>query len=224
MASSAWKTGNYSELALDWPTEGRHILAQFDSESVIVYQAYCTSIAQAALAGNKLGGGGFSFDRMSWIKPNFLWMMYRSGWGTKPDQEVTLALRIRREFFDGLLACCVSSTFQPDIHDTKSGWMDAVRRSEVRIQWDPDHDPAGSGLARRALQLGLRGETLRRLASAAMVSISDVSEFVSRQRAAAASGGWDDLLVADEAVYPVEPERVRRRLKLSPWLLSADLM
>src|SRR5262245_58806343 len=25
---------------------------------------------------------------MSWIKLNFLWMMFRSGWGTKPDQEV----------------------------------------------------------------------------------------------------------------------------------------
>ncbi len=217
MVTSAWETGNYRELAAHWPTEGRHILAQFDGESVIVYQAYRASIAQAALASNRLGGGGFSFDRMSWIKPNFLWMTYRSGWGTKPDQEVTLALRIRRDFFDGLLSCCVASTFQPDIHGTKSAWMDEVRRSEVRIQWDPDHDPAGGRLARRALQLGLRGEPLRRLAGAAMISISDVSEFVSKQRAVAVSGDWDELRVADEAVYPVEPERVRRRLGLSPW-------
>ena len=36
-------------------------------------------------------GGAFSLDRMSWIKPNFLWMMFRSGWGTKEGQEVTLA-------------------------------------------------------------------------------------------------------------------------------------
>jgi len=27
---------------------------------------------------------------MSWIKPNFLWMMYRCGWGTKEGQQVTL--------------------------------------------------------------------------------------------------------------------------------------
>ena len=32
--------------------------------------------------------------------------------------------------------------------------------SEVRLQWDPDHDPHGRPLARRALQLGLRGEAL----------------------------------------------------------------
>jgi hypothetical protein len=41
---------------------------------------------------------------MSWIKPNFLWVMYRSGWGTKAGQELTLALRLRRSFFNGLPA------------------------------------------------------------------------------------------------------------------------
>ncbi|WP_141653813.1 DUF4291 family protein, partial [Erwinia billingiae] len=25
----------------------------------------------------------FSMTRMTWIKPSFLWMMYRSGWGMK---------------------------------------------------------------------------------------------------------------------------------------------
>jgi hypothetical protein len=41
---------------------------------------------------------------MSWIKPGFLWMMYRSGWGTKSGQQVVLAVRLPREFFDHLLA------------------------------------------------------------------------------------------------------------------------
>jgi hypothetical protein len=31
-----------------------------------------------------------------------------------------------------------------------------VARSEVRLQWNPDHDPTGNKLERRALQLGLR--------------------------------------------------------------------
>jgi len=25
-------------------------------------------------------------NRMTWIKPNFLWMMYRSGWASKKNQ------------------------------------------------------------------------------------------------------------------------------------------
>ena len=38
------------------------------------------------------GGDHFSLNRMSWVKPNFLWMMYRSGWGQKEGQVVVLAV------------------------------------------------------------------------------------------------------------------------------------
>src|SRR3954467_13565253 len=85
-----------------WPQSGRHILAHFDADSIVVYQAYRPTIGRYAAAHQRFSGE-FSFARMSWIKTNFLWMMYRSGWGTKPDQEVTLAIRIRRAGFDQLL-------------------------------------------------------------------------------------------------------------------------
>jgi Domain of unknown function (DUF4291) len=96
-------TEPYSEQVKAWPREGRHILAQYDDDTIVVYQAYRPSIGRFA-AENGTFGGDFSYARMSWIKPNFLWMMYRSGWGTKEGQEVTLALRLRRTFFDALLA------------------------------------------------------------------------------------------------------------------------
>ena len=32
-----------------WPKEGRHILAQYDKNSVVVYQAYCPEIAEYAV-------------------------------------------------------------------------------------------------------------------------------------------------------------------------------
>lgn len=52
-----------------WPKAGRHILAQYDHDTVVVYQAYRPSIGHHAV---KFGtfGGGFSNSRMSWIKPN----------------------------------------------------------------------------------------------------------------------------------------------------------
>src|SRR5437762_1976411 len=84
-----------------WPKEGRHILAQYDDDSIIVYQAYRPSIGRYTIEHGYFGGG-FSLSRMSWIKPNFLWMMYRCGWGTKEGQEIVLGLRIRREFFDAI--------------------------------------------------------------------------------------------------------------------------
>jgi hypothetical protein len=72
----------YSEQVKVWPNEGRHILAQYDDATVIVYQAYRPSIGRHAVEHGAFGGD-FSHARMSWIKPNFLWMMYRSGWGAK---------------------------------------------------------------------------------------------------------------------------------------------
>src|SRR3954465_6657814 len=95
-----------------WPKSGRHILAQFDAESVVVYQAYNPAIGHWA-ARHGYFGSGFGMGRMSWIKPNFLWMMYRSGWGTKENQEVTLAIRLRRDAFDEILSLAVPSSYDP---------------------------------------------------------------------------------------------------------------
>ena len=69
-------TEPYLEQASTWPGPGRHILAQFDDDTIIVYQAYYLSISRFA-ADHGDFGGGFSLSHMSWIKPNFLWMMYR---------------------------------------------------------------------------------------------------------------------------------------------------
>src|SRR5262245_23980047 len=104
------RTAPYLDQVVDWPREGRHILAQYDEETIIAYQAYRPAIGGFASQHGYLGGE-FSYSRMSWIKPNFLWMMYRSGWGAKEGQEITLALRLRRSFFDQLLLAAVASTY-----------------------------------------------------------------------------------------------------------------
>src|SRR4029077_15450945 len=109
-------------------------------------------------------GGEFSLNRMSWIKPNFLWMMYRSGWGTKDGQEVTLAIWLRRAAFEEILREAVPSSYTPDGYASDDDWQAAVAHSSVRLKWDPDHNPSGHLLARRAIQLGLRGDTLARYA------------------------------------------------------------
>ena len=80
------KTAPYTEHAPVWPQSGRHIMAQFDADTIVVYQAYRPAIAGFAVEHQRFGGE-FSFSRMSWIKPNFLWMMFRSGWASKEGQE-----------------------------------------------------------------------------------------------------------------------------------------
>lgn len=201
----------YSAQALTWPQQGRHILAQFDAETVVVYQAYKPEIGHFA-SRNGYFGGSFSLNRMSWIKPNFLWMMYRSGWGTKPDQEITLAVRLQRPAFDTLLAQAVPSSFDPRQYETEAAWKAAVACSDVRLQWDPDHDPAGRPLARRALQLGMRGATLARYTREWIVSIEDISAFVATQRDMLTAHRLDQLETPCEEVYPVTDEVVAGRL------------
>src|SRR6516165_11257225 len=164
------------------PTTGRHVVAQFDDESVVVYQAYRPAIGHFA-AKNGYFGGEFRLNRMSWIKPNFLWMMYRCGWASKEGQEVVLAVRLKRSAFDEILSLAVHSTFVPEVYGTEDAWKRAVAGSDVRLQWDPDHDPAGKPVERRAIQLGLRGEVLARYAKDWLLEVEDISDFVREQKA-----------------------------------------
>lgn len=190
----------YSSQCARWPSAGEHILAHYDDEDIIVYQAYRPSTGHYAIEHGRFGGPDYSLNRMSWIKPNFLWMMYRSGWGAKEGQEVILGLRVRRAFFDGVLAQAVDSTYQPDRYASREAWKAAVEASEVRLQWDPDHDPQGGKLARRAVQLGLRGKTLEEFASDALLEVIDMTPFVAEQRIYAMAGD-DRLTTPSEQVY-----------------------
>jgi Domain of unknown function (DUF4291) len=171
----------YTEQLPLWPQSGRHIMAQFDDDSIYVYQAYRPSIAKFAVEHQRFGGD-FSFSRMSWIKPNFLWMMYRAGWASKEGQEHILAVRLRRRFFDELLRQVVPSTFDPVRFASREAWQASVASSDVRLQWDPDHDPSGKPVQRRAVQLGLRGDALRRYGEKELISVDDITAFVVEQR------------------------------------------
>ena len=162
------ETRPYLDQVKSWPTSGRHILAQYDDESIVVYQAYRPTIAEFAVRHQRFGGE-FKLTRMSWIKPNFLWMMYRCGWASKEGQEHVLAVRLRREFFDRVLRLAVPSGFHKGRYSTAAEWKEALHSSEVRLQWDPDHSPAGGKVERRAIQLGLRGSILKEYAQEALI-------------------------------------------------------
>lgn len=194
-----------------WPQRGRHILAQFDADTIVVYQAYRPAIGRFA-AEHQRFGGPFSLERMSWIKPNFLWMMYRSGWGTKEGQEVTLAVRLRRDAFDTILAEAIHSAHVPEVYGERSAWEQLGKRSDVRLQWDPDHGPSGDKQERRAIQLGLRGAAIARYAGEWIVEIEDISAFVAEQRRVWFEGDREALITPREEVYPVADPAVAAKL------------
>ncbi len=205
------RTENYLSQLKRWPATGRHLLAQFDHETVVVYQAYRPAIGFFATQ-NQYFGGEFSFNRMSWIKPNFLWMMYRSGWGTKSGQEITLAVKLRRAGFDEILGVAVHSSFVPEIYASHDEWKTRLTNSSARLQWDPDHDPCGETQERRAIQLGLAGNVLRRYAHEWIVEIEDISRFVNEQRTQAQRNGFGNLVTPLEDVYPIQNPAIARNI------------
>jgi Domain of unknown function (DUF4291) len=130
------------------------IRAVYDEQTIRVYQAYSDQIADSALAHGTFVSPPFKMERMTWIKPSFLWMMYRSGWGLKDaGQSRILAIDITREGFEWALAhSCLS---HPDPSMNQDEWKRLKNESPVRIQWDPERNLLLQPLPHRAIQIGL---------------------------------------------------------------------
>ena len=208
------KTKLYKEQLKEWPESGRHIMAQYDDKKIIVYQSYRPEIGLFA-AENQFFGGVFSLERMTWIKPNFLWMMYRNGWGTKVGQEVVLAVHLKREAFERYLNKAVYSSYQEQIYGDRETWKTAVKKSDIRLQWDPDHNPYGGKLERRAIQIGIRNQEIKRFAKDDILEVEDISRFVKEQHQYVLNRQLDKLLIPEEKPFLPKDKTTFLHLKLS---------
>jgi hypothetical protein len=179
--------------------EQNKIYAKYDDTSIRVYQAYNDRIASEALELNTLGDS-FKKDRMTWIKPSFLWMMYRSGWGTKKDQERVLAIDIYRTFFDELLSKAVLTSFDNSIYVSHDEWKVQLSKSSVRCQFDPDRDIHGNPLEKRAIQLGIKEDMVQKYITEGICAITDITSKVKEYR------GKIEKDVFDNTLLPVETE------------------
>ena len=164
----------------------RQVRAVFTDETLTVYQAYSPEIAIPALAAGRFVPP-FRPGRMTWIKPSFRWMMYRCGWATKPGQEFVLAISIRRAGLEDALRTTVLSHYDPDRHANRADWSRAVRRSSVRVQWDPERDLRLRPLAHRSLQVGLSGGMSARYVDEWITTIEDVTPLARHVHAVAGS-------------------------------------
>jgi hypothetical protein len=180
----------------------RQVRAEFDDTTLIVYQAYSPAIADAAvIAGTFVPP--FKLDRMTWIKPSFLWMMYRSGWATKPGQERILAIRITREGFEAALGNACLSHFDPDVYTDHAAWKECLRTSAVRVQWDPERTPTLQPLPWRSLQVGLAGTAARRYVTEWITDVADITHHAKRLRLEASRDG---AALPQERPFPLPRE------------------
>lgn len=190
----------------------RQLYAAYDDEGVYVYQAYKPEIAQAALRKGTFAEG-FSLERMTWIKPSFGWMLYRSGYASKENQEVVLRIKLSHSGWLAILSQAVESVYNPQHFPSETAWKQALSLSEVRFQWDPERHVNGQVLERRAIQLGMRGQTVRRYVDEWIVQLEDVTALAHAvHEAVLQKQALPEL--SEERVYPLD-EGLEARLGIS---------
>lgn len=202
----------YNQSLQRLPKKGQHILGHQDQKLIVVYQAYKNSIADFAVKNQFLGGPDYSYSRMSWIKPNFLWMMYRCGWSEKENQERVLAFWVDKIDFESILKEAVLSSFNQKYYDNHDQWKNELNIKEVRLQWDPDHDPFGNKIERRAIQLGLKGNVLEKFGRHQIKKIEDITDFVKQQKQFVDNKQLDKLSVPIETIFKMADDKENARI------------
>jgi hypothetical protein len=193
----------------------RQVHAVFDEQAIVVYQAYSPMIAERALAAGRLVPP-FKLDRMTWIKPSFLWMMYRCGWATEPGQERVLAVTITRAGFEWALANSCLSHHDPTVYSSEQAWTERKNTSPVRVQWDPERNLNLDPQPHRAIQIGLSGEAARNYVTDWTIRIDDVTDLAHDIHQLIAVGDLDlaAAKLPDEQPYPL-PDQIRASIGAS---------
>jgi len=185
------------------------IRADFDEKTIVVYQAFCPQIADAAVKAQRFVPP-FSVNRMTWIKPSFLWMMERSNWGLKPNQERILAVRITRAGWEEALSLAVLTHPDLAVYGDYDTWRASMDKAQVHVQWDPERNLRGGKLEHRSIQVGLSRNIVERYVNEWTTNIADITPRVRKIHTLMQQGKADaaERLLPLEQVYPfVSPNR-----------------
>jgi Domain of unknown function (DUF4291) len=179
------------------------IRAVYDDRTIRVYQAYSDEIADAALTNGRFISPPFKMERMTWIKPSFLWMMYRAGWGFKDQgQRRILAIDISRDGFEWALDHSCASHREPSMSD--EAWTKLKDNSPVRVQWDPERNLHLQPLPYRSIQIGLGKIAVNLYVGDWIQRIADITPVAHSIHGLVQSGSVDQAgaLLPPERPYP----------------------
>lgn len=192
-------------------TTEREIRADYDRDTIVVYQAYGPHIALPAVAAQRFVPP-FSMNRMTWIKPSFRWLMHRCNWGRGAGQEHPVAVRITRAGWEEALAAAVQTSPDGRTHADADAWRTAIDAAPVRVQWDPEYSIRDAKLDHRSIQIGLSRHIVRRYVHEWTVEIRDLKPLATKMSGLLRSGRVREAtrLLPPERVYPLPPELARR--------------
>lgn len=179
------------------------IRADYNQDTIVVYQAYGSDIAKPALEQQQFVPP-FLFTRMTWIKPSFLWMMERSGYAGKAGQEHVLSIRLRRTAWEYVLSQAVL-THAHDMY--KDGWEERKKNARVNVQWDPERSIKGAKLNYRSIQVGISRHLIGEYNSW-IVEIADYTQLAHKIFALKQQGDYSraTALLPIEKPYPLGQE------------------
>ncbi|QDT27344.1 hypothetical protein Enr10x_26610 [Gimesia panareensis] len=190
------------------------IRADYNRETIVVYQAYAPQIADAALAAQKFVAP-FSFGRMTWIKPSFLWLMHRSNWGQKSGQTRILAVRISRAGWERALSQGELTSPEQRVYGSASEWEQKFRAAPVHIQWDTERSSRGAALPCFSIQVGLSRQIIREFVDEWIVGIEDLTPLVRKLNAIRTESSRSlKRSLPVEKIYPL-PKELARKLLIS---------
>lgn len=205
---------NYEASKKMLPGSGQQIVAQCTEDELVVYQAYKPSTAKYSVEHQELDGPEFSYNRMSLIKPNFLWMMYRCGWPQKKTRSMCWPIWLKKTAFIKILENAVISSLGAGHHTNNNDWNEELRTKEARLQWDPDHDPFGMKGTRRAVQPGLKGKLLEEFGMRSISRIEDITPFVKQQKQLLDNGKLSELTVPVERAWKIGNPELNTEYKI----------
>lgn len=183
------------------------IRADYGRDTIVIYQSYNEQIAKSAVMNQKFSAP-FSFNRMTWIKPSFLWMMERSNYGQKSGQECTLAIHIKREAWEKALSKAVLTSPEKRVYPNPGTWEKEFKKAEVHVQWDPERNIKGNKLAYRSIQVGISRYLIEEFNNEWIVKIEDYTPLVKKILSLTKLGEYDKAkkLLPNEKVYPLPTE------------------
>lgn len=189
------------------------IRANYDKDTIVVYQAYRNDIAEPALKQQQFVSP-FSLKRMTWIKPSFLWMMHRSQWGQKKGQENILAIRISRYGWEKALSLGVLTHPFAQVYSDPNYWEQQFKEAKVHVQWDPERSLRGKSQNHYSIQVGISRHLIEEYVKDWVVQIEDFSPQVAKMRQLLKSGNEKKAkaLLPQERIYPLSPESGKRLL------------
>jgi len=206
---------------------------EWDDEGVWVYQAYNDKIADFAVQNQTfLDCPGFCPLRMTWIKPSFGWILYRSGYGSKHSQNRVLKLKLSHSSLAALLEHC--KCIDTNKATKNGGQKKSADLSNGVIQWDPERDMMSADareprklLRRRAIQIGLKGKLSEQYVRS-ILSVADVTPLAQKVGAAHALKNQDmsevkPLLPCERPYLPQCSQRQLTELGMLPGNAAKNL-